>query len=231
MSTDEGHPGRRPRPGRPPRIGTAEIIAAARALDPRKLTMQAVAQELQVERSAVNYHVKDREQLLELVAADIFRSEVERFDLQGSTDWQQVLRDLGRALRNATIKSGVLHSYLRLPDAVGETVLRSIEKIVLILRSQGFAEEDIVRALTFVSQFAFASARDTLMVRTEQVHPQVHPQVRSIQELLASMDPAEAPTVRRLASSWDTDSEEQFDFNLDILVEGMKKRLESRRTE
>ena len=43
-------------------------------MDPQTLTMQAVADELGVDRKALNYHVTDREGLLRLVAAGRFEA-------------------------------------------------------------------------------------------------------------------------------------------------------------
>lgn len=56
--------------GRPPRIDRDKIIEAARALPPEKVTMQAVAQILQVDPTALNYHVGGRRDFLRLVALD-----------------------------------------------------------------------------------------------------------------------------------------------------------------
>ncbi|GIM93444.1 hypothetical protein [Paractinoplanes toevensis] len=47
---------------------------AARDMDPATLTMQAVAERLGVDRKALNYHVTDRDGLLELVAQETLSS-------------------------------------------------------------------------------------------------------------------------------------------------------------
>src|SRR5689334_6406529 len=48
------------RRGRPPTIDRAGIVAAARRLDPKTLTLQAVADDLGVQRQSLSYHVADR---------------------------------------------------------------------------------------------------------------------------------------------------------------------------
>ena len=59
--------------GRPPRIDREKILEAARTIDPDKVTMQAVADILEVNPTALNYHVGGREGFMRLVAMDRVR--------------------------------------------------------------------------------------------------------------------------------------------------------------
>ncbi|MDT3442906.1 MULTISPECIES: TetR/AcrR family transcriptional regulator C-terminal domain-containing protein [unclassified Pseudofrankia] len=224
MSAGDGKAGQRRRPGRPARIGRAQIVAVARSLDPAKLTIQAVADQLQVERSAVHYHVSDREQLLALVASDIFQSEVELHELPVSDNWRTVLRDLAFATRDAVVKVGVLLPYFHMQRVDGNTIIRSLEQTLGVLREAGLTEVESVRAMVFVSQIAFASARDTLLMSPDATHPQI----QELKDVLAEMEPAEAPHVANLLQIWDAQSDTQLDFSLAVFIEGMEARLASR---
>src|SRR5271168_335957 len=72
--------------GRPARISRERIIAAARTIAPEALTMQKVADVLGVDPKALNYHVRDRDGLRELVAVDVFESELRRVKIPGGGD-------------------------------------------------------------------------------------------------------------------------------------------------
>ncbi|MFI7669437.1 hypothetical protein [Nocardia sp. NPDC049526] len=63
--------------------------------------MQAVADELGVDPKALNYYVGDRDGLRELVALDIFESELARVTLPVDRAWQDVAFLYATALRDA----------------------------------------------------------------------------------------------------------------------------------
>ncbi len=93
--------------GRPPRIDQKQIVAAARAIAPGALTMQAVADALGVDRTTLHYYVGDRDGLLELVVADLFDSELRSLKLPENASWQEVLRAYGSAIRQGVLKLGL----------------------------------------------------------------------------------------------------------------------------
>ena len=76
--------------GRPARISRERIIAAARTIAPEALTMQKVADVLGVDPKALNYHVRDRDGLRQLVVLDVFESELRRVKIPGGGDWRNV---------------------------------------------------------------------------------------------------------------------------------------------
>jgi AcrR family transcriptional regulator len=81
--------GERPRRGRPPRIGREQVVAAAVELGVDALTMTAVAERLGVSHQALYRWVRDRDELIALVA-DVY---VQRLVLPPpSTDWRGWLR-------------------------------------------------------------------------------------------------------------------------------------------
>ena len=111
--------------GRPARISRERIIAAARTIEPEALTMQRVADVLGVDPKALNYHVRDRDGLRQLVVLDVFESELRRVKIPGGGDWREVIRAYVHALREATIKLGVLAVAIHLPGTEGLGSARS----------------------------------------------------------------------------------------------------------
>src|ERR1700759_3393894 len=72
------------------------IIEAARTLEPEAITMQAVADPLGVDRSALNYYVTGRNALLELVAADAFSTHASQIEVPSDDGWQAACRAYAR---------------------------------------------------------------------------------------------------------------------------------------
>src|SRR5947208_1328249 len=89
---------RSPRPGRPAVIDRAGIVAAAMELDQDTLTMQAVARRLGVATSALYRWVGGREELLDLVSAELSRRIVPR-RAPTEADWRDWLAELAHAIR------------------------------------------------------------------------------------------------------------------------------------
>ncbi|WP_127151908.1 TetR/AcrR family transcriptional regulator [Streptomyces lydicus] len=89
---------RSPRPGRPAMIDRDGIVAAALEMDQDGLTMQAVARRLGVATSALYRWVGGREELLDLVSAELSRRIVPRRE-PTEADWHDWLAELAHAIR------------------------------------------------------------------------------------------------------------------------------------
>lgn len=74
--------------GRPARVSRERIIAAAGTIAPEALTMQKVVDVLGVDPKALNYHVRDRDGLRQLVVLVVFESELPRVKIPGGGDWR-----------------------------------------------------------------------------------------------------------------------------------------------
>lgn len=207
--------------GRPARISREQIIAAARKLPPDGLTMQAVATELGVDRSALHYYVPDREALLELVAADIVQSEIGLAELPTGADWRDTLRTFGRHSRDAMVRAGAFSSYFRFPVTSDQKALSQTELVLGELIAAGLSESDAGRTLVMLSQLAAAVARDATMAHRGRPHPQL----AEIERVLSTVDPGELVGARRFFATWDPASDEQFEFDLDVFIAGVEQRL------
>ncbi|MQY29299.1 TetR/AcrR family transcriptional regulator C-terminal domain-containing protein [Nocardia aurantia] len=209
--------------GRPSKINRDRIVAAARELAPEKLTMQAVADSLGVDRKALNYYVCDREGLLELVALDAFESEIGRVDLPAHADWRQVLRSYATATKEAFTRVGVLISYVRFDGVTDTAALRVVERIVESLTAAGFDVDDAGRAITLVSAVAHAAAREAMTVAAGRVDPQAE----NVLNALETAPPEQFPLLRRLAAGRRAPvrPDEQFRFDVEVIVAGLERQL------
>jgi AcrR family transcriptional regulator len=212
-----------PRRGRPSRISRAQIVAAARDIDPEALTMHAVAERLGVDRKALNYHVSDRDGLMELVALDVLHTELGSITLPADGDWRAAVCVFARALRDAMVRTGVLFDYVRMPLASSKDMLVPVDQLIRILVTAGFAPPDAARALAFIAEFVFSSARDLVLTERHGVHPQA----AEIRRLLDESPAADLPWLRQAAAAnRNLTADDQLEFDLRILISGLGQMIE-----
>ncbi len=211
------------RRGRPRQIDRERILSAARDLPPDALTMQAVAGALGVDPKALNYHVGGREGLRELVALDVFESELRRVELPADGDWRVVARSYAAAIRDAYLQVGVLATSFHLPAANGLGALAPVECLLQALVDAGFDAVQAGRALTQISETAYAAGRTAVLAAQNRVHPNV-PEVADALEHAAAQD---FPILRQVvaASGADQDGTDQFDFSLAVVIAGLERML------
>ncbi|MEU8240213.1 TetR/AcrR family transcriptional regulator C-terminal domain-containing protein [Actinoplanes missouriensis] len=217
---DDSAPRRR---GRPPRISRARIVAEARAMDPETLTMQAVAERLGVDRKALNYHVSDRDGLLELVALDALHAEVGETELPAGADWREATRHFAHAMRSGMVRTGALFEYVRMPVG-GLSTLAPAERYAETLLAAGFTAEQASRALGFLAEFVFSSARDAVMTARHGIHPQL----AEIRKALDAAPPDDHRTMRRMMADQFQPGDAQLEFDLRIFIAGLETLLPPR---
>jgi AcrR family transcriptional regulator len=221
--------------GGPLRISQSMIVDAARGMDPQTLTMQAVADELGVDRKALNYHVTDREGLLRLLASDVFESSFAEafqpyFDAAGvtaDTDWRTAIRTWATTVRDSMVATGVVSNFYRL-NSDTLAVFEPAEFVLQRMLAAGFDLPTAGRGLAFVTHFAMAIGRDIVMERQLGEHPQ-GPEVRRLLE--RGGDEAGYEAFRGLAAldiNGPQDIEHQFEFELNVFIAGMAAQLEQR---
>lgn len=212
-------PGATPRRGRPPRISQDQIIAAAKSLAPKQVTMQAVADVLAVDRSALNYYVGDRDGLLEILVTDLFDTQLRGVDLPDEA-WQEVVAAYGRAIREGAISIGASVAYVSFRGAGGEASLALAERVLSTLLSVGFTVEQATGVLTMVSVLALASARDELTAASQDKPAQLPEVVAGLSRLPDDKFPA-----MREAITHTSGPTREFDFELEVVINGLERLL------
>ncbi|MGK2868366.1 MAG: TetR/AcrR family transcriptional regulator C-terminal domain-containing protein [Mycobacterium sp.] len=213
----------RRRRGRPRQISRERILSAARDLPPESLTMQAVAGVLGVDPKALNYHVGDREGLRELVALDVFESELRRVELTADGDWRVVARSFAAAIRDAYLKVGILAASFHLPAASGLGALAPVECLLQALVDAGFDAVQAGRALNQISETAYAAGRAAVLAAQNKVHPNV-PEIADALEHAAAQDFSILRQVIDFTGA-DQDGTDQFEFSLAVVIAGLERML------
>lgn len=185
--------------------------------------MQAVAGVLGVDPKALNYHVGDRDGLRELVALDVFESELRRVVLPADGDWRVVARSYAAAIRDAYVKVGVLAATFHLPAASGLGALAPVERLLQALVDAGFDAVQAGRALNQISETAYAAGRTAVLAAQNRVHPNV-PEIADALEHAAA---EEFPIMRQVieATGHDQGGTDQFEFSLTVVIAGLERML------
>lgn len=209
-----------PRRGRGTRAGLdrARIVEAARGLDPDAITMQSVADALGVDRKAVNYHVTDRESLLELTAIDAFVEQSSRTRIPPEADWREACRLLAVGMRDSIIATGVLVAHMRMTTQRHLGAAGPADAVLAKLQEAGFDEETAARGLHLLTTICIGFARDVVMARREGSHPQVAELRRALAE-----SPGGFEALRHLFDAdIDTYDDAQFEFSLTAFFHAME---------
>ncbi|QNG38807.1 hypothetical protein F1C76_21730 [Geodermatophilaceae bacterium NBWT11] len=230
MTTDQGtassSKGRRR--GGPLRIDRIKIVEAARRLDPQVMTMQAVADELGVDRKALNYHVTDREGLLRLVAADVFESgfsalftsALARADQRIPEAWQSGLHAWAVAVRDSMVSTGVLAAYYEI-DGTTLAVFEPVEMVLQRMLDAGFDLTTAGRGLITITRTAMGLGRDAVLAQQSGEHPQF----REVSRVLSrATGDDEYPALRGMAAAGlnsPADATAQFDFEVGLVLDAL----------
>lgn len=200
-------------------IGREAIIEAARRLPPERLTMQAVADELGVDRSAINHHVKGREQLLRLVAVASFREGFSEIDLTGT--WQQLSHRYARSYVQALLTVGPLAEHIDV-GAQMEYGIRASEAVLRSLTEAGLPDETALRFLVLLGYIARSHALDRIGLEhgAEATRPE------TTQRLLREFGREEFPILDRVsAHPFNTYGDTQLTTAVDIAIAGVATLL------
>jgi AcrR family transcriptional regulator len=220
--------GAKARRGRPRRVDRERILEAAKALDPARLTMQALAEEMGVDRKTLHYHVDNRASLMRMVAADAFRDALAAHDFKPERDWRKAIRSFAHITRDAVIAAGAWASYVGFATEEDLEAVRPAEAAAEALVDAGLSEADAGGVVAMLAVLAFSSARDRSVTG-----PEGHPQEPVLERLLESAPEGQFALVRRLvgARSSSLGSDEHFEFEVELVSLGVERLLAAKKPE
>ena len=189
--------------------------------------MEAVAKQLGVGRRTLSYHVRDRKELVSLMAMDVYWSLVERVQLPENASWQEMLRIHAKSLYHCLVQMGPLGAYVQFPGSeVTPGGLGIAEATLRALTEAGFDEAEALRSFATVIRYAASMAAERQLTEKKGGR---HRQLTQVLELLSDLPNDEFPTMRAaIRKSSPQRDEAVVDFGVELILEGIEARLTKR---
>ncbi len=210
---------------RPPLNRDRILVAAVEIADERgvgAVTMRELASRLGVEAMSLYNHVANKDDILDGMVDKV----VEQFDLpQDAENWREAMR------RRAVSAHAVfgLHPWapmlLDSRESSGPSRLRYLDWVLGTLMQAGFSTDDAARAFSLLDSYIYGFGIEQFNFSAESDAP---PEERA-EAILASIPAEEYPYLHRMAShamQVGYDAEADFDFGLEIILDGLERVLE-----
>ena len=205
--------------GRPRRISRESILDAALEIGTEDLRMSDVAKALEVGPAALYNHVRDRDELLALMAARILdETEYDDFEPGPEATWQDWISSFAHATRTAIVANPQLLQYVRLTSAPTGLRLDRIEHLAAVLDEAGFSTRDVQHAVQTIYTLALGEAWQNQLAGDGE-DPQFAEFGRGVSERSADL-----PHLQEMLDAR-PEADAQFAFALECLVSGLAQRL------
>jgi AcrR family transcriptional regulator len=216
---------------RRPQLTRQRVVAEALAViaqdGAQALTMRGLAARLGVAPGAVYHHVRNKQQLHDLVLDGVL-AEVD-VHLDPAQPWTDQLKLLAHRLRTVLEAHPGVASILKTRDPLGPHSLALAEAFLAPLQAAGFGDREAGLAffllVDYTVGFAVSSPRTSVneqRVRDAAIRTQLH-------EFFRSLPPDRFPVLVALGEYvWVDNREERFTAGLEVLVDGLEHARTSR---
>jgi len=204
------------------------ILAALRIMDEEGLeavTMRRVGRELGCEAMSLYNHVRDKEDILD----GICQAVLAEFTVPESTSWEEAIRAGAREYRHLLLAHPTVLTLMseRRKPFTNPDSLRAYEFALGVFRSAGLPPEEAAMAFHVFGGFilGFVTMELGLMVGGSDDEAQIH----AHQEMGRLAASAGLPHLHEALPYFaECDVEAQFEFGLDLLVDGLRARIDAR---
>jgi TetR/AcrR family tetracycline transcriptional repressor len=188
------------------------------------LTMRRLSAALGIQAASLYRHVKDKDELLQLLADEI-AGEIPI--ARSSAKWRDSLKEEARNARKGLLGHRDAAQLLANTMPFGPKRLRHIEEILQILRSAGFTGRDAVRASyhfnNLVTEFVADESRFSSFAGTAAQRRKLREQAL---KYFKSLSKDEFPVVIELADYLvDDDQDALFEFGMEVWLRGLEGLL------
>jgi AcrR family transcriptional regulator len=210
---------------RRPRLTRERVVTEALAVIAEDgvpaLTMRSLAARLGVVPGAVYHHVRNKEQLQDLLLDGVL-AEVE-FDLGSSLHWTEQLKVLAHRLRRVLEAHPGVAGILKTRDPLGPHSLALAEAFLSPLLATGFADREAGLAFFLLVDYTigFAVSGTPTSVNEQRVRD---PAVRAqLHQFFRSLPPDRFPALVAVGEHvWVDNRDERFTAGLDVLMAGLE---------
>jgi AcrR family transcriptional regulator len=207
-------------------VATAIKLIDAEGLD--GFSMRRLGQELGAGATSFYWHVKDKDQLIDLMLDEIL--DEARLDDDPDEPWRERAGRLARELRAVLKRHRHLAPLFGARLGVGPNALRGMEYLLALLRAGGFEDQRLTLAFASILTYSLGSA---VMDSRELTGPGT--EGKSLEELaavyagmLGSLPADTFPNLRHLVADSDPatlDDDAQFEYGLQRMLDGMEADL------
>ncbi len=211
------------------------VQAAIRLLDTEDLealSMRRLGQELGSGATSLYWHVKSKDELLDLVMDEILGEVGGELAIDDHAPWQEQVAEAARAFRRTILRHRGAAILLGTRVTIGPKTLAVSERAVGIFRMAGFDGQGLVLAFQTVINFATGSAVfETRGPSGPMVEDLSNDELADLMgELLAGLPPAQFPNLVALAGGVPGITDEmQFEYGLARIIDGLEAELRRER--
>jgi AcrR family transcriptional regulator len=210
---------------RRPRLTRERVVTEALAVIAEDgvpaLTMRSLASRLGVVPGAVYHHVRNKEQLQDLLLDGVL-AEVE-FDLDSSLHWTEQLKVLAHRLRRVLEAHPGVAGILKTRDPLGPHSLALAEAFLEPLLATGFGDREAGLAFFLLVDYTigFAVSNTPTSVNEQRVRD---PAIRTqLHQFFRSLPPDRFPALVAVGEHvWVDNRDERFTAGLDVLIAGLE---------
>lgn len=216
-----------PAPGYMPLERGRILETALKLLDElglKDLSMRKIADDLQVKTASLYYHVKDKEELMQLLS-DRICGGMDRID--PSLPWREQLTQWANQFRTVLLSRRDAVELFRQTIANGHERLTQIERLFQCLVSAGFSDCQVPWLASMVKSFVLGFAEEEARFRARARGFASREAMNEHDEQAFRLLPEERfPNMVRLAAvTTSTDWEQEFRFGLSVLIDGFAAKL------
>lgn len=179
------------------------------------LTMRMVATALDVQPAALYWHVKNKQELLDAMAAAIFTEAVAGLEApRAGVGWEQWLAELARALRRAMLRHRDGARVFAGSNLSEPALFRATELALRTLQDAGFPIRMAARAVAALTHYTVGFT----------IEEQAHLAVSIEQHPHALVDRTRFPLTAEAYvrdDLWDSDTDGCFEYGLELILTGM----------
>jgi AcrR family transcriptional regulator len=210
---------------RRPQLTRQRVVAEALTIIAQEgvqaLTMRALAARLGVVPGALYHHVRNKQQLQDLLLDGVL-AEVD-VHLDPSVGWPQQLKDLAHRLRQVLERHPGVAAILKTRDPLGPHSLVLAEALLGPLQAAGFANREAGLAFFLLVDYTigFAVSSPPTSINEQRVRD---PATRGqLHQFFRSLPPDRFPALVALGEHvWVDNRDQRFTAGLDILIEGLQ---------
>jgi TetR/AcrR family tetracycline transcriptional repressor len=221
---------------RPPPITLDDVVDTAFRLVQsdglERLTMRRLAEELGIQAASLYWHIRDKQELLDLLAEVLFADfDMTKLGLQeNDQEWRTALWQFAHAFRTHLIRRRDSAQILANRFVLSPPMLAHLEFLLGWLRLSGLDDQSVVYALydimVFVHGFVLweTAPMSAQVARGESVHTYLERVRKEIEELPADIFPNTVVLVGYLTGP---NNDDRFEFGLTCLLDGLAAQVQS----